>query len=441
MYGYPKWFSEESEQGEGDERSGEDEQPHALPRGIPAFIDREMLREIRRNTDWRDVFHALGLEKDPWKSKEDDFWALSPLGGEQTASFHINEKGWYCHSTAQGGGNIELIQKVMQCRTGIAMNCYKAGRWVLEQGLSPLPSPAASAPSRSLPARRARERGKAREARAPAGAAHRSEEKERDRGDGASGKNAPRENRPIKQTLLPRLIADHPQIAERGIGANTCAYLGCGYLPVDSRSPLAGRIIFQVRGVAKRDDDSLEPVVLSHIGRATTTEQEADGGKWRFYADFCKSLELYNLDRALLDARALAQAREFGHYLVVEGSFDVAKLVAASGAGEEDGILNAVATFGAHLAPGQIARLRMLAERTGVRRFRFLYDRDRAGRTGQREALLALREEADLEAEAFDWEAAFPSATRGNVRIPEAIGDVCDFSAAQLRWLREKGAL
>jgi hypothetical protein len=165
MYGSAKLYTGDTqkEAGEQNNASGEEKQTHALQRGIPAFINNEMLREIRGNTDWREVFYALGLEQDPRKSKEDDFWALSPLSDEETASFHINAHGWYCHSTGQGGGNIELIQKVMHRLTGIAMNCFEAGRWLLERGVSPIPTrpPAPSGPHRALPARRVTEHRKA----------------------------------------------------------------------------------------------------------------------------------------------------------------------------------------------------------------------------------------------------------------------------------------
>jgi len=54
------------------------------------------------------------------------------------------------------------------------------------------------------------------------------------------------------------------------------------------------------------------------------------------------SLELYNLDHAILDDEATDQAKATEHVLVVEGPFDVARLYAA-------GIRNVVATFGASL--------------------------------------------------------------------------------------------
>jgi len=132
-----------------------------------------------------------------------------------------------------------------------------------------------------------------------------------------------------------------------------------------------------------------------------------------------------------LDQEAVRQARETGHVIVTEGCFDVAKLV-------EAGIRNTVATFGAHLAEEQIQRLKIIANRIGVWEFLLWYDRDRAGNEGQEKALEVLENEKTITATAFDWDISFPSPARGDVKIPEKIEDVCEFSVEQLRWLRTK---
>src|SRR5262245_59383913 len=104
----------------------------------PGFITAEMLRTIRANTDWQALFRALGLVRDERKSKAADWWARSPISDEETARFNINPKGWFCFSTSQGGGVVELVQKVLERRTGRAVTCWDAGRWLLEQGVSRL---------------------------------------------------------------------------------------------------------------------------------------------------------------------------------------------------------------------------------------------------------------------------------------------------------------
>lgn len=361
------------------------------------FLTNDALREIRNRTDWRALFVVLGIEKDERRSKDHDWWGCSPLAEERTPSFHMNDRGWHCFSTNEGGGPIELVQAVLR-RRGEVLSCYDAGRWLVEHGVcsgTTLPHPPAVAP-RS-------EKGKA-------------------------------ENLPIRQDLMPRLTlqGEHPEFIRRGIGRETCAYLGCGYLET-AKSPLAGRLVFQVRGVQETEGSDLEPVILTHMGRATTAEQEAADGKWWLYGGFTKTLELYNLDKLLLDPGAAKQTQDRGFVVITEGAFDVAKLI-------EAGIRNTVATFGAHLAETQLARLDLIGRHLGVRKVLLAYDRDRAGRDGDGRAR-ELLQQAGFEVAGFDWNMTFPSPRRGEVRIPPDITDVGKFSVEQLQWLRGRGAI
>ena len=90
------------------------------------------LNTLRQNTQWRDLFAALQIPKDSKKSKDSDWWGKSPFRPEEnTASFHMNARGWYCHATGQGGGPLELLQRLYP-----GMSCYDAGRWLLDHGVS-----------------------------------------------------------------------------------------------------------------------------------------------------------------------------------------------------------------------------------------------------------------------------------------------------------------
>ena len=130
----------------------------------------------------------------------------------------------------------------------------------------------------------------------------------------------------------------------------------------------------------------------------------------------------------------MAQAQATGHILIVEGCFDVARLV-------EAGIRNVGATFGAHLDTGQLPRLAEVAAATGISRFRIFFDRDEAGAAGQQQAVALINAHSELTAAGFDWEAAFPSPARGSVKIPGTITDPGEFSREQLAWLRERGVI
>lgn len=357
------------------------------------YMDKDELNEIRANSDWRRLFQELGLERDEKKSRVDDWWTRSPLTMEETASFHINDKGWFCFSSHEGGGVIDLVQKVVQFRTGQAINCYEAGRWLVDHGVSSPPSSAIATQPTQKP----------------------------------SGEEEKKFNHPIRQNLLPTLSQQgtHPEFIRREITAPACDYLGCGYLEKSS-SRLQERIVFQVRGVRSDDHGNLSPMILTHMGRATSEEQKESGGKWTHYAGFHKSLELYNIDKALLDDQARNQAKSCGHILITEGCFDVLKLA-------ESGIFNVVATFGSQLSEAQLPRIYEISERLGVEHFRFVYDRDKAGVHGAEEGARLLQK-SGFQVSVFDWEQSFSA----KKRISKEITDICDCSPKQLQWLREK---
>ena len=370
----------------------------------------EQLSEIRRNTDWRALFIGLAIVKDPQRSTPGDWWGKSPFNPtERTASFHMGDKGWYCHSTGQGGGPIELIQKLK------GLNCFEAGRWLVDQGLSTLQGDT---------------RTKTRDV------TQSGEERPREE---AVKEELEKRNVPIRQDLTPLLSLDHPEFQRRGIPESVLRELGIGYLPETSKakSPLKGQIVFQIRGVRPKEDGALYPVILSHMGRVVMEEDKERNGKWHFYKGFHSGQELYNLDKLLLDEWAVEQTQKTGHVLIVEGCFDVAKLYGAE-------IRNVTATFGCHLTDDQLPQVKLIADTLGVRRFLVFYDRDQDGKEQNGQGgvhTLEKLQEAGYEAEGFNWNQKFKDRTRGIIPIPPSITDPCEFSLDQLRWLREKGRL
>ncbi len=351
------------------------------------FLDTTALETLRKTTDWNAVCRVLGLERGGRRSKGHDWWMRSPFSEDKTASFHIKPADgvWYCFSTRQGGGVIELIQRLE------GLNCFDAGEWLIDTGCAPEPDGVQiSGEKKNKPA-----------------------------------KATKTVNAPIKQSLLPSLSGQgsHEEFTRRGIGEKTCRYLGCGLLE-KGRSRLKNRIVFQVRGV-ERSDEGLKPVILTHIGRATTPEQLEAGGKWLSYKGFRKSAELYNLDKLLLDPVAREQVRKTGRVLIVEGAFDVAMLV-------EAGVFNVVAVMGSDLSDEIRPRLDLIREKLNAPTLRLWFDRDQAGAAGQAVALEKLTG-WDLPAEAFDWEARFGA---DQIAIPDTITDPCEMSVRQIQWLR-----
>jgi 5S rRNA maturation endonuclease (ribonuclease M5) len=238
-------------------------------------------------------------------------------------------------------------------------------------------------------------------------------------------------NRAIEVDLRRYLRSDHPELKRRGISAATCGYLGCGFLPPRANgkpgSPLQSRLVFQIRGV-RENGHGLEPVILSHSGRALVPEQQDKDGKYWSYP-FRKGQEIYNQDQLVLDEEAGRQASTFG-LVLVEGFFDVAKLV-------EAGCRNVGALMGAHISAEQIERLTRIQSRIGFARIVLFLDRDNAGRNGARQAFERLRQH-NFEVSVFDWDGNTPANVPG---IPDSIKDPADMSVEQLQRLRGQGLI
>jgi hypothetical protein len=82
--------------------------------------------------------------------------------------------------------------------------------------------------------------------------------------------------------------------------------------------------VFQIRGL-RENAAGVQPIILSHSGRALSPEQEDREGKYWSYP-FRKKLEIYNQDNLLLDEEARRQANVFG-LILVEGFFDSSSTV------------------------------------------------------------------------------------------------------------------
>lgn len=370
----------------------------------------EHLGEIRASVDWQSLFAGLGLKKNEAKSKAQDWWAHSPFHEEKTASFHMGPGGiWFDFSIGEGGGAIELIQKLHDC------NCFEAGRFLLERGWA-----TASIDHSPTQSQRVRTKRKVSEAVEPTAE---QETKTSDKSEALT-------NDPIRQDLIP-LCVEHELIRERGIGEETCALLGIGYLP-QGRSPLKGRIVFQVADArqTKKSGEQKSRVILSHIGRAVKESQDP---KYLFYEGFHKSAELYGQELIWLHEDAAEQAKTSGFLLLTEGPFDVAKAV-------EAGLRNVIGSFGSALSKHQALKLKAMADHFGITKVIIAYDRDMAGKAGADKAL-ALLASIGLEPSLFDWDAPLGRTNGGIVTIPETISDLCDFTTEQMAWLRDHGRL
>ncbi len=362
-------------------------------------LEARHLDEIRTSVDWQALFVGVGLREDKRKSKADDLWAFSPFHDEKTASFHMRPGAiWYDFSIGEGGGPLELIQKLENC------NCFEAAHILMERGWATC--------SADMPQPVARQRATI----------------SRDVEGSIAPDGAP-QNAPIRQDLL-TMCDYHPYLTERGISEATCGLLGIGFLP-QGRSTLRGRLVCQVADarVTTKSEGQLTRVILSHLGRAIDDTEP----KYLFYQGFHKSAELYGQELIWLHEDAAEQIKETGALVLTEGPFDVAKAV-------EAGLRNVVASFGASLSANQTQKLKAMADAHGATSIHIAYDRDEAGRQGAVKAAEQIRD-VGLTPVIFDWNAPVGRNSAGDVFIPKTTSDLADFSTKQLIWLRAKGLI
>ncbi len=370
---------------------------HTLPYLAPAHLN-----HIRANIDWQAMFDGLSLKKSVKKSKPNDWWAFSPFHKEKTPSFHMGAGGiWHDFSIGEGGGAIELVQKLRHC------NCYEAGRFILDQGW-------VTSPLLNTPAKHCKDiQNRVSESMAKENA------------------STVLTNPSIRQDLIP-MTSYHPYLEARGVSETTCQELGIGFL-AQGRSPLRGRVVFQIRDArvkGKGKNKQCQPVILSHLGRSIEASQPP---KYLFYEGFHKSAELYGQDIIWLDDEASQQIKNTGKIILTEGTLDLAKAY-------EAGLRNVVASFGAGLSEEQAIKLEAMTAHHNIDTIQIIYDRDEAGIAGANKAAELLKE-YNLQVNIFDWEKPVTQSQDNTVRIPPTISDLADFNTEQIIWLRKKALL
>jgi transposase/5S rRNA maturation endonuclease (ribonuclease M5) len=362
-------------------------------------ISREDFSQIWQQASWFKVIEVFGLMvDDKRRSRDDEIWVKSPFTAESRASMHLSLSAnvYKDFSSGKGGGIMQFCREMWR-RQGRGMSMFEVAQWMISEGIS------IAQPD---------EKRRIRKAEPPA---------------------SNQVNRAIEVDLRPFLRSDHPEWDRRGISAQTCRYLGCGFLPHRpgaKTSPLNSRLVFQIRGL-RENAAGVQPIILSHSGRALSPEQEDRDGKYWSYS-FRKGLEIYNQDKLLLDEEARRQANVFG-LILVEGFFDVAKLV-------EAGFRNVGALMGSQIAAEQIDRLEWLRSRIGFSRIVLFLDRDQAGREGARKAANRLRGH-NFEVSVFDWDLSISWNGHSPGPLPNSIADPADMSVAQLCSLRQQGLI
>jgi DNA primase len=186
-------------------------------------------------------------------------------------------------------------------------------------------------------------------------------------------------NRPLGFTLGP-LDQDHPYLYERGLTAETIATFGVGYC---SRGMLAGWIAIPIHNA--------EAKLVAYAGRWPGRPPEGTP-RYRLPRGFRKSLELFNLHRAMLAERSLP-------LVVVEGFFGCMNLWQA-------GHRRVVSLMGSMLS---CAQEQLIVKTVGCDgKVILLFDEDAAGRKGRAEARARLARSVKVAAVKFDAEGAQP---------------------------------
>jgi len=383
----------------------------AVPKKIIAsgsqIICREQLPAIWQQASWLKVIEVFQLSVDDKRhGRDNEIWLKSPFTREERASMHVSLSAniYKDFSSGRGGGIMQFCREMLR-RQGREMTMFGVAQWMGAERIS-------TAEPQTLSVRDEQRQPRATDQQAFSNGT----------------------NRAISVDLRRYLRSDHPEWRRRGISATTCRYLGCGFLPdrarAEATSPLNSRLVFQIRGVREYGHD-LQPIILTHSGRALSREQEDSHGKYWSYP-FRKGLEIYNQDHLLLDEEACRQANTFG-LVLVEGFFDVAKLV-------EAGCRNVGALMGTHLCREQMERLAWIRSRIGFPRIVLFLDRDQAGRDGARNVNERLRSH-NFEVCVFDWDRNISWNGQGPEPIPDSIQDPADMSVEQLQSLRTQGII
>lgn len=260
-------------------------------------------------------------------------------GGDNQTAFRVSlsKNCWNCFSRCQCGGNVlDFVAKKEN------VSLLKAAHLLVEWFHLDLPSnedgAAAERPRASRPSSRPDP---------PAKASPPPPAKPEPPEDAAPGENK------ALEFELKHLQPEHPYLTERGLTAETIQTFGLGFCP---KGLLAGRIAIPIHNAAGQ--------LVAYAGRwPGDTERE----KYRLPKGFRKSLELFNLHRAL----AAPPDRPL---VIVEGFFDCLKLW-------QQGCRRVVALMGSSLSQAQETLLRQ--HTTAQTQVIVMLDEDEAGRAGR----------------------------------------------------------
>jgi DNA primase len=186
-------------------------------------------------------------------------------------------------------------------------------------------------------------------------------------------------NVPLK-FRLDKLERAHPYLTERGLTQETVVDFGAGYC---AKGTMAERIAIPIHNA--------DGQIVAYAGRFPG-EPGDDTPKYKLPQGFRKSLELFNIDRAIKEPANQP-------LVIVEGFFDCMKL-------HQHGCRKVVALMGSTMSATQEHLIRM--HTTPQSHIIVMLDEDEAGRAGREDIAVRLSRFAFVRIHAFDQEGKQP---------------------------------
>ena len=184
-------------------------------------------------------------------------------------------------------------------------------------------------------------------------------------------------NKPLK-FRLDKLEREHPYLAERGLTLETIVDFGMGYC---AKGMMAERIAIPIHNANSE--------VVAYAGR-WPGEPAENTPKYKLPQGFRKSLELFNIDRAI---------KESGPLVIVEGFFGCMKL-------HQLGCRKVVALMGSTMSTAQEELIRKSTDRHS--QIIVMLDEDEAGRAGREDMAVRLAKFAFVKIHTFAKEGQQP---------------------------------
>lgn len=197
---------------------------------------------------------------------------------------------------------------------------------------------------------------------------------------------APDDNKPnpVLKFKLDKLQREHPYLTQkRGLTLETIIDFGLGYFTGD-KGMMVGHIVIPIL--------NLKSELVAYAGRWPGEPPDADTPKYKLPANFKKSHEVFNLDRASKEPADKP-------LVIVEGFFDVIKL-------HQHGYRKVVAVMGDTMSEVQEELIRQQTDKNSF--IIVMLDENKAGQAGRKDIAGRLSEHCLVKTHVFDQPDAEP---------------------------------